>query len=315
MWRALFGVFFLLASVTARAETPWRHGTVLPKGDAGFIYMAAQGGFAARNGLALSMVAMRADALLLKALIAGELDSYEGSPGAPMIAAARGADIKIVGCHWPGLTYDLYARGEVKSLADLRDRTIAIVAPGSLPDLFTRVVLRQAGVPIGTVTLAPAMNTLPQLTAHVVDATAAISEYRVDAGRLGLRVLARGLTDTPQYLRLCMMMGGAKLRADPADAARFLRAEMQAYHHATVARAEVLALSHQVARLPPGDDGPAAIYDEAVDGKAIDPTLAVDDSKLLWMRDLLVGTGNLATGFNPLPMVDTGPRDRALQEQ
>ena len=303
-----------LAALPARADppSPWKHGTVLPKGDAGFIYMAADGGFASAAGLDLSMVAMRADALLLKALIAGELDSYEGSPGAPMIAAARGADVRIVGCHWPGLTYALYARPGIDSIAALRGKTIAIVSPGALPDLFTRVLLRQAGLTTADVVLAPTMNTLPQLAGKVVDATAATSEYRLEATAMGLAVLATGVQATPQYLRMCMMMTGATVHDRPDLAARFLGAEMAAYRHALAARDEEVALARKVAMLPPAYTGAEAIYDEAVQAHAIDPTLAIDSAKLLWMRDLLVETGNLPPGFDPRGMIATGPRDRAL---
>ncbi len=78
------------AVTTAGAQTlvPWRHGTVAPKGDAGFFYMAAEGGFAKQQGLDLKMLAFQNDTLMLKALVAGELDTFEGSPISPMIASS-----------------------------------------------------------------------------------------------------------------------------------------------------------------------------------------------------------------------------------
>src|SRR5438067_12860009 len=79
----------------------WRHGTVQAKADAGFVFMASNAGFAEKRGLKIEMVQFTGDALALKALLAGELDSYEGSPGGPMLAAAQGADIKLLGCYWP----------------------------------------------------------------------------------------------------------------------------------------------------------------------------------------------------------------------
>ena len=88
------------------ADDLWRHGTLVPKGDAGFIYMAADGGFAKAQGLDLKMQAFQNDTLMMKALIAGELDTYEGSPISPLIAGSKGADVKILGCTWPKLTSD-----------------------------------------------------------------------------------------------------------------------------------------------------------------------------------------------------------------
>src|SRR5262245_58150746 len=70
---ALFAaIAFAFASATAlHAEDLWRHGTLVPKGDAGFIYMAAEGGFAKTEGLDLRMQAFQNDTLMMKALIAG----------------------------------------------------------------------------------------------------------------------------------------------------------------------------------------------------------------------------------------------------
>ena len=84
-------VAILIAAAAANAQTlvPWRHGTVAPKGDAGFFYMAAEGGFAKQQGLDLKMLAFQNDTLMLKALVAGELDTFEGSPISPLIAGAR----------------------------------------------------------------------------------------------------------------------------------------------------------------------------------------------------------------------------------
>jgi len=71
-------------SVTAPAEAqeakPWRHGILAPKSDAGFLLMAARRGFAEREGLKLELLEVRDDQIGLKALLAGEVDSYEG-PG------------------------------------------------------------------------------------------------------------------------------------------------------------------------------------------------------------------------------------------
>src|SRR5260370_9103631 len=101
--------FAFVSATSLHAEDLWRHGTLVPKGDAGFIYMAAEGGFAKAEGLDLKMQAFQNDTLMMKAVIAGELDSYEGSPISPLIAGSKGADVKILGCTWPKLTYSLFS--------------------------------------------------------------------------------------------------------------------------------------------------------------------------------------------------------------
>src|SRR5260370_945301 len=113
-FRSLFAAVLLTfaAASAAPAQTliPWRHGPVQPKGHAGFGYMAAEGGFAKAQGLDMKMFAMNSDVLLLKSLIAGELDTFEAGPTSPMIADSKGADVKILGCPWPKLTYSFFSR-------------------------------------------------------------------------------------------------------------------------------------------------------------------------------------------------------------
>src|SRR5215470_11488515 len=141
----LFPALLLVASaalpVSAQTLKPWRHGILEAKSDAGFIMMADRGGFAARRGLKIETQQMKAGATVMKALIAGELDSVEMGAAEAIVAGARGADVKIIGCTWPGLPQVVLAKADVKTPQDLKGRTVAISAPGSLPDLLARALL------------------------------------------------------------------------------------------------------------------------------------------------------------------------------
>src|SRR3989442_15284032 len=106
-----------LASAAACAHAqgqPWRHGVIEPKSDAGFQVMAVRGGFAAKQGLKLELPYFQNDVIALRALLAGELESYEGGAAAANIAAPRQAQLKIHGCHWPDGGDRVFARAEFK---------------------------------------------------------------------------------------------------------------------------------------------------------------------------------------------------------
>ena len=60
---------------------PWKHGVIEPKGDAGFMSMVGQRDFASKYGLKVEIVSLKNGATAHKALLAGELDSIESSPG------------------------------------------------------------------------------------------------------------------------------------------------------------------------------------------------------------------------------------------
>src|SRR5260370_13112778 len=86
----------LAAGASAQDLKTWRHGIIEAKSDAGILYMASKRDFAGKLGLKLDFVQLKNDTIALKALLAGELDSYEGAAGGAMPAAAPGAEVKIV---------------------------------------------------------------------------------------------------------------------------------------------------------------------------------------------------------------------------
>src|SRR6476660_3728771 len=57
-------------------------------------------GFAKKQGLKIEISQFKDDQLALKALIAGELDSFEGGPQGVFAADSKGGDVKLLGCHW-----------------------------------------------------------------------------------------------------------------------------------------------------------------------------------------------------------------------
>lgn len=303
-----------LATVPAPAADLWRHGTLVPKGDAGFVYMAAEGGFATAQGLDLRMQAFQNDPLMMKAVIAGDLDSYEGSAISPLIAASRGADVRIIGCTWPRLTYSLFSHDDIATIAALRGRKFGISAPGSLPDLVARALLGQAGVAPAEVSFVAAgsdPDRVRALTAGTIDATIATSDFGARAD-LGLRTLAVAAEALPQFLRLCIAVRGDLVRSKRAQLVGFLRAELDAYGFACGHRDEVVALTRRIARLAPGDPVAETSYRDAIAQHAVSPAIDTDLDKLRWLRDLLAADGRLSPAFDPATVVDPSIRAEAL---
>src|SRR5207244_13140788 len=101
----------------AQGGKPWRHGIITPKSDAGFLLMAAKRGFAEREGLKLDLLEVKDDQIGLKALLAGELESYEGGAQGAIAADVRGADVKLVGCHWVAIPHGIMVKAGIGQLA------------------------------------------------------------------------------------------------------------------------------------------------------------------------------------------------------
>src|SRR3954462_2657507 len=108
MMRACASALLFVACVAAPAAAQtktWSHGVIEPKGDAGFSLMVSRRGFAEKRGLNGKIVPIANGTLAHKALLAGEVDSIESSPGSAILAGLRGADLKIIGCDWPGVLH------------------------------------------------------------------------------------------------------------------------------------------------------------------------------------------------------------------
>jgi NitT/TauT family transport system substrate-binding protein len=307
-------VFAFVSATTLHAEDLWRHGTLVPKGDAGFIYMAAEGGFAKAEGLDLKMQAFQNDTLMMKALIAGELDSYEGSPISPLIAGSKGADVKILGCTWPKLTYSLFSHDGIAAIADLKGKKVGISAPGSLPDVVARALLKQAGILPSEVSFVAAGSDperVRALMAKTIDAAISTSDFAARP-ELPLKTLAVASEALPQFIRQCVITRGDLLRSKRMQLVAFVAAEMKAYGFALAHRDKVVALTRRIAGLPPGDPVAEVSYLEVVEQRAASPAIEIDPEKLRWLRDLLADDGRMAAKFDPAAVTDPSIREAAL---
>lgn len=311
----LLMAFAMWETAAAQSKT-WRHGIVEAKSDAGFILMAAEGGFAEKGGLKLEIIQFKADAIALRAFIAGALDSYEGSPGGPLLAASRGADIKVIGCHWPKLTYGIFSRPHIVSPKDLRGKIFAISNPGALPDLLARAILEQNHISAKDVKFAIMGSDADRyraLAAGAVDVATASTEFAALNGQTGMRLLIHANDVVPNYLRFCFYTSSKTIAARPGDVTRLLTAEMQALRHALSDRKAVIDLSNKVTGAKPDDRRAAYIYDEVKKLSAIDPEMAVPMDKLQWMERLLLKTGTLTKAVDLPKFVDETPRKKALE--
>jgi ABC-type nitrate/sulfonate/bicarbonate transport system substrate-binding protein len=301
-----------LGAAVAQELKPWKHGVIEPKGDAGFMWMVGKHDFAAKHGLKLEIVALKNGATAHKALLAGELDSIESSPGAAILAGARGADIKILGCDWPGVPHGLMVGPSVGKVEDLKGKMVAVAAPGSLPNLLINAILEKYNIPPSEVRFANLGGDLDRfkaVVAGVADAGIVAAEFMAVAPK-DIRMLVRGRDALPNYVRLCLTMTGKTLASRREDAINFLAAEMDALHYAVSHRDDTIAVTREAINAKPDDPRPGFAYDDALK-HAIDPAIALPLDKLKWMEDELIKAGNLKTPVDLAKFTDAEIRAAA----
>ena len=318
IWR--FAAALLLAAVAtpyalAQTGTPWRHGIIEAKSDAGILVMVTRG-FAEKQGLKLEIVQFKSDAIGLRAMLAGEIDSYDGALTGTVVAAARGADVKLIGCHWPGLPHGIFVRDTIAKVEDLRGKTFAISTPFSHPDVIARTLLARNNIDPAQVTFANLGGDADRyraLLAGVADATVISSEYVPVAAKNGIRQIVSARELLPDYMRLCMFSTGKVLAARHDDAVRFMAAEMSALHYALGHRDEAIRLTQELTGAKPDDPRPGYIFDDALRTGGVDPDIGIPMAKVLWARDLLVKNGQLTAPFDIARMVASEIQGEALK--
>jgi NitT/TauT family transport system substrate-binding protein len=296
-------------------EKVWKHGILEAKSDSGFIAMVEKGGFGAKHGLKVEILQVKAGATLMKALIAGEIDSVDMGAAESIVAAARGTGVKIVGCTWPGVPQVVLAKAEISSLADLKGKTVAISSPGSLPDLLFRGMLDSANVPFAEVKLATQgadLDRYKSLVAGITDAAVVSNEFEAVMPP-NIKVLASGSTAVPKFIRLCVATSSKVLSERRDDLVKFVAAEMDAYKYAATHRDETVKLAREMTNAKPEDKRAEFITDEAINKQQIDPTLAVPVDRLEWMEQLFVKAGVIPKTVPAAMLVDTSVHDDAVK--
>ena len=302
-------------ALPANAQQVWRHGLIKAKADAGIFLMVTTRDFAKKQGLDLKISEFRNDQLALKALISGELDSYEGGPQGVFSADAKGGDARILGCHWVVVPHGIYAKDNIKKVSDLKGKKIAVSAPNSMPDMLARSALEKYGVSPSDVNLAAVggdRDRYQALVGGVVDAAVVSNEYEPIAPK-GIHLLVAGRDAVPNFLRVCMMSSEKVLAKKGDAAAKFLAAEMTALRYALSHRDETLALTRKVIHAKANDPRPAFVYDDAVKHHAVDPTLPLPLEKLSWIQDQLVKAGKLKKPLDVKSVTAPQYREKALK--
>jgi len=308
----IFGVWS--GSVGAQ-EKVWKHGLINAKADAGIFLMVSTRDFAKKQGLKVEISQFKDDQLALKALIAGELDSFEGGPQGVFAADSKGGDVKLLGCHWIVVPHGIYANDKIGKVEDLRGKQIAVSAPNSMPDMLARSALAKFGVSDTEVKLAAVggdNDRYQALVGGVVDAAVISNEYQPVAPK-DVHLLVAGRDAVPNFLRVCIVSSGKKLAERGNDAVKFLAAEMSALRFALSHRDETIALTRELTHAKPDDPRPAFVYDDAVQHHAVDPTLPLPAEKIQWIQDQMVKAGRLKAPLDLKTVTAPEYRERAQQ--
>jgi NitT/TauT family transport system substrate-binding protein len=112
------------------------------------IFIAQDKGFLKKRGIEVDVVASRGGGEAMKAFIAGDVQIV--GTGFPEVGLMRerGVDVELYFCQLTRVPFTLLGRKdlELRSVADLKGKNVAVTSPGSLTSNLTKYLLMKQGI-------------------------------------------------------------------------------------------------------------------------------------------------------------------------
>jgi ABC-type nitrate/sulfonate/bicarbonate transport system substrate-binding protein len=160
----------------------------------------------------------------------GEVD-YAIGIASMVRAALTGLPVKVVACHVPVPVNVLVAQPNIKSVPELKGKTIGILNPGSPPDFMTRMIARHFGLDperdIKLVSVGPPEARFAALTQSIVHATLLSPPFDFEAKKLGFNVIAR-TREIITFPETGLVAGAKKIQGKPDEVKRVIKAGIKA---------------------------------------------------------------------------------------
>ena len=306
----------LLVSAPLHAQIKFKYGLVQSKADAGFFWMAKEKGFFQKRGLDVEFMEFRGDKDVARALLAGEVDAAEISPAAELNAIDRGADLRFIGSSMPGFPYALYVKKDITSWDQLKGKTFGVSAPGSVPEVISREMLRRKGIDDTTIQIVNAGGSGLRIKALVggkIDAAASSSEYIPEADKLGIKVMALAADLVPEYPRFVIVAQQETLKAKREAVINFLAAYMEGMDYAVKHRDETLKLAGKINDKPANDPTLAHMFDEVIAKGYMSVKAEIPRAKIDWLQNELLKSKTIRKKVDLDKYIDESYRKEALK--
>jgi len=194
------------------------------------IWVADDAGLFKKHGVAVDVKYLAATSAVQAMVGGGEEVGLVGNQG--IDAKLEGADLTYIASCLPTFVFQLYSRPEIKSVADLKGKVVAVTQPAASTDYATRIVLKKNGLePDKDVKIMYAQDTnnvLNSLTVGNVAAGILSAPLSIKAKATGSKMLVN-ITELKIPFLFVGVLSSPKLVREKTEAlTRFLRAYIEA---------------------------------------------------------------------------------------
>ena len=222
-----------VAPLPARAQAKIRINWTAISGTQTGIWVAYEEGILKRNGVDAELIHIASTSRAIQAMLAGEVAFSALDVLNTVEANVKGADLVLVAGITNRLTFSVMARAHIKTLAELRGKTIGITRVGSSTHTTAVIALGEAGLKPGDYTLlslTEVPNILMALTAGQIDAGILSPPTNTRARRAGLHEVKNLAVDGPEYPSIALGSTRAYVRANEDVTRRVVRSYAEAVH-------------------------------------------------------------------------------------
>jgi NitT/TauT family transport system substrate-binding protein len=245
----------LLCSIANSAEGTLKKITV---GYASFVpstlwfWLEKDLGYFRAEGLRPEFVHVRNSGIAMKGMIAGNFD-YITPTGSVMDAVVRARQPFKLLFTALRVHYSLIAQPEIRSVADLRGKTIGIASIGSSNDLIMREILRRHGLdPLKDTALlaisSASRDRFAALTSGAIHATFLSTPFDFKAVEMGYRRLVKAI-DYVNWPQAGLAANEVKVHREPQEIAKMVRASLKGLRFVLTHPEYILSKIMQIFRL------------------------------------------------------------------
>ncbi len=234
-------------------------------------WAAKERGFYRKHGLDAEIIAMHPP-LTIGAIQAGEIDYAIGASTISR-GSISGAPVKLVSLALRTSFHTLVARPQIKSIADLKGKTIAVTV-GAADDFVARHLIRRAGFEprdFAFVNMGGSDSRFPALHAGSIDATPLSLPFFVIAKRQGFTLLGSA-ADVLDMATVGIGTSMRKIQQEREQVKKMVRAQLETLRWIKNQKAEVVPFLQKFFGLD---------EDVALESHAIYARLLIDDARPL----------------------------------
>jgi ABC-type nitrate/sulfonate/bicarbonate transport system substrate-binding protein len=196
------------------------------------LIIAQKEGYLREEGLEPQLLSIRGE-IAIRTALAGEIDVFTNA-GSALAAAVRGVPVKLVTVFQDKPSWDLIAQPDIKSIAQLRGKTIGIMSPEGSLAVVAREILRKNGIDpakdVNLVVMGGDEVRFPALQTKSIQATLFNSAMSIRAQKEGFTRLANA-ADYANLIEGGLATSTEKLKQNPDKMFRLVRATLKGLNY------------------------------------------------------------------------------------